>query len=309
MNSSRWRLVIVLNIFLLFAILLVFEVEFTAYSTAFCTSCHEMKSQELGWQESTHSKIQCIGCHRLGLWQKGGMVWAHFGRKSVSGLSSAVVCLQCHKEERIVTPSGDLKIPHRNHLDLTECRRCHPATGHAKESESGGQEVIVMGVCLKCHYKKAETLGCRGCHQHPPMTPAHLTEDWSQYHGGAARENLTACNSCHGYTLFLNSEIKHTAEQALTSPANYARDNEFCSQCHRRRPASHTFYFLYKHPRSALDNEDRCLVCHSWNFPLPTQNSADLFCQKCHFFRGWVPVPWGRESEEALKRLEVEMGK
>ncbi|HWJ02094.1 MAG TPA: NapC/NirT family cytochrome c, partial [Verrucomicrobiae bacterium] len=182
--------------------------------SSFCNSCHEMKSQSINWQESGHSKQRCVDCHRLTSLQKAGMLFTH-----VSGVSpgltttTPVACLNCHTEDRVITPSGDLRIPHTTHLDRkVDCGSCHPAAGHVKDGSGTNEGTVVMAVCIKCHYQNGATVGCRACHRKLPATVAHLKADWPVNHGKYAAQGLKGCNECHKYTLYLKSQSVTTVD-------------------------------------------------------------------------------------------------
>ncbi len=256
-----------------------------------------MQAQAASWQSSTHDSLGCVNCHRLSFVSKNLMLAAHFSVQQVYLPFDTVNCLSCHKQDRVITPAGDLKVPHEYHMlkDIA-CQRCHPATGHLNltvHPASSGTNGV-MGLCLKCHYNEGGTLDCKDCHRDPPLTSPHLKSDWLAQHGNAAEQDVNACNACHKYTLFLNYANGDSLSHALSNAASYAQDNAFCANCHRLRPSSHTEYFAHDHPILALAQPDSCEVCHSFAYPLPTQQLPALYCQKCHAYKGWVPVPYSQ---------------
>ncbi len=240
------------------------------------------------------------------------MTYKHLAGQYRTFNVNPVRCKHCHTEARIITPSGDLLIPHRLHLEQNiACGNCHPGAGHlsgevaaAKGTVAAKYPTQVMALCLKCHYRNKGKLNCSACHFRPSVTLAHRQPDWGNTHGWSAFKELSECNACHGYTLFLDEKRSDTAAQTLASPADYCRDNVFCADCHQKRPPSHGKSFAHDHAAWVTDSEDDCLVCHKWNFPLPLEPGPRLYCQKCHIYRGWFPVPYNRltGSELLVKR-------
>ncbi len=291
---NRRLLKLVIASFICLVILLVLAVRLTSRPD-FCVSCHEMQSAASSWEKSTHSQYRCVSCHKLNPILKSAMLVSHLRQAPLQLSAQAVACTACHNLNRIVTPPGDLIIPHTMHVAKSiACSSCHAGVGHQDALETTQTADISMGLCFNCHYKKGGPLNCRQCHRKPPVTLAHLQPDWTLEHGREAAKDLAACNSCHKYTLLLNPAKSATLEQVLASPALYAKDNEFCAGCHRLRPASHNPYFLHDHAFFAVDREDDCLVCHEWDYPLPTAQVPYLFCQQCHAYRGWVPLPYSK---------------
>ncbi len=293
---NRRLLKVIMASFLCLVILLVVSVELTS-RPRFCISCHEMQSAAESWQKSTHSQYLCVSCHKLNPIANSAMLVSHLTQTPLTLSVKSVSCTECHNLNRIVTPPGDLIIPHRLHISKNiACNSCHAGVGHlnALDQENVQTADISMGLCFNCHYKNGGPMGCRRCHRKPPVTLAHLQPDWTLTHGREVAKDLEACNNCHKFTLLLNPAKRHTLQQVLASPALYAKDNEYCAACHRLRPASHGEYFLIEHATFAVDREDDCLVCHEWDYPLPTMQAPDLYCQQCHAYRGWVPLPYGK---------------
>jgi hypothetical protein len=280
-------------------VLIGYSVRLTSQAT-FCESCHAMSQAKQSWQSSTHDKISCVSCHRLSLLEKGGMAYQYFTGDNLNFAKQGVQCRSCHREARVITPSEDLRIPHSFHLEQNiACANCHPGAGHlssatTKSRITASYPTQVMALCLRCHYQKKGTLSCRSCHQRPQVTLPHLQPDWGTSHGISAMEDLSKCNTCHQYTLFLDESRSNSTVMFLSSPAAYCQDNALCANCHQRRPPSHGSYFLHDHPQLAIERENSCEVCHKWDFPLPVEKVPALYCQQCHVYRGWVPLPYGQ---------------
>jgi nitrate/TMAO reductase-like tetraheme cytochrome c subunit len=183
---NRWK-------FLLFLIVTFFGISFSTYGAlavtstkSFCNSCHEMAPENVTHLSTTHSEIKCTKCHiEPGLPQtiKGKVmalkeVYRHVTKTQpnpiyVTHTVNDVVCLRCHSENRVVTPTADLIVAHEKHINKEiACVTCHSGVAHAKVVERGlntddlfdywvmsNAEVLVttnytkpnMGTCIDCH--------------------------------------------------------------------------------------------------------------------------------------------------------------
>ncbi len=107
----------------------------------FCFNCHIMEPFVKSWEHSSHSKFGCDKCHvKPGLVNHvvnsmvvSQNVYLNFlGRaKMPEQIRSATNenCTQagCHTTNRVASTSGDLMIPHREHVEMRglECKDCH----------------------------------------------------------------------------------------------------------------------------------------------------------------------------------------
>ncbi|HEX3015171.1 MAG TPA: hypothetical protein VHQ46_02125 [Desulfobacteria bacterium] len=311
-------LLIVMLVFLLVISAAYIGVNVYVSATNTCINCH--RAAAAGWQKSTHALVACQDCHSLNTVGKGAMLARYYLSRPILIEVTNRPCQNCHNPDRIVTPDGDLIVPHREHLaqNIT-CVQCHLSTGHLKSDQTAGdgdvqqtaggeklsgqsgavKAAVGMGVCLTCHYQRNGPLGCEKCHRNPPVTLEHKSPDWLNRHGTAALRDLAQCNTCHRYTLFLDRRKQQDFRQVLTEPALYARANTFCTDCHRKPPATHTAYFAHDHAFVAVDNERSCLVCHSFAYPLPVEQVPELYCGQCHLYQGYIPLPFSQLARKA----------
>ena len=94
-------------------------------------------------------------------------------------------CLQCHSEDREVSPSGDIKIPHREHVEMRglQLRGLPLQRGAFPPGDPGGPPP--MDVCYMCHDGVKAPNACETCHVNPPSeagsapasTPSRTTAD------------------------------------------------------------------------------------------------------------------------------------
>jgi nitrate/TMAO reductase-like tetraheme cytochrome c subunit len=163
------------------------------------------------WEDSTHSKFGCDSCH-----VRPGLVNHVVNQVAVSKnvylnmvgkaempdqIKSATNenCLQggCHSVNRTASTSGDLKIPHQDHVSERglECKDCHFNVVHTSE---GGTPVPPMGVCAMCHDGEQAPNQCDTCHEER-MTPegVHPENLALDEHAELARGREQDCLKCH----------------------------------------------------------------------------------------------------------------
>ena len=212
-----------------------------------------------GWRGSTHAKMSCADCH-VDPGVMGALSFAAkaipdfyeqlvFGPKATNLLAvpSSAACQRCHTTYRQVSPSGDLLIPHRAHVQVLEikCAVCHKNLVHFKNPQ--GFNAPVMQTCMKCHDGKQATSDCVKCHTQKQVPERHKQADWLSVHGSMVGK--IDCASCHNWT------------------------PDYCKNCHSQRPASHAGNFKATHKdRIAAVGKTGCLVCHD----------EKTFCGKCH---------------------------
>ncbi|GAB4251423.1 MAG: hypothetical protein Kow00129_12280 [Thermoleophilia bacterium] len=178
---------------------------------SFCSNCHIMDPFIDSWERSTHSKFGCVECH-----VKPGVVnhfvnqirvteniyENFFGTADMPATISSASnenCLQdgCHSLNRTASTSGDLKIPHREHVQLRdlECKHCHFNVVHTVD---GGTPVPPMGVCAMCHDGTQAPNTCDTCHERPPSAEGvHPEEMAVEEHAEIARGRVRDCFDCH----------------------------------------------------------------------------------------------------------------
>lgn len=208
------------------------------------------------WSTSVHSTVPCQGCHVPPdvLSQAGfdaRMVGEFYltllpgrGRLDLLRTPVSAACSACHFEERTVSPSGDLNIPHRAHVGVLKlpCVRCHAYLVHEKSPE--GRHTPTMAGCLKCHDGRQAKNACSTCHTAKATPATHATPAWLVDHASHAKD--PACVKCHAWT------------------------EHWCADCHARRPRSHGSDWRARHADAVLAHRD-CEACH-----------LSAFCVRCH---------------------------
>lgn len=228
-----------------------------------CGVCHEIRPAVETWEKTSHEKFHCDVCH------EGPSVFSRFS--SAARLTKDVIphltgsysrplratedipnsyCLSCHVSWRNVSPSGDLKIPHKKHfeeLDI-ECVYCHSRVTHMYELRGKKATRPPMTLCMQCHNGKKATFECTACHTEKPVPDNHKQPDWLEKHGELAEE--IDCGKCHAWVL------------------------DYCQECHTKsRPSTHVGGDKWKslHRKRAQLKPNTCLVCHSRDY-----------CMRCH---------------------------
>ncbi|WP_251551913.1 NapC/NirT family cytochrome c [Neobacillus muris] len=281
-------------------------------SSTFCSSCHEMKPEYYTWKTSAHSEVDCVNCHVgsgvekiakskantvVELYKKGTDTYTAPIQMPKDIPNSA--CEECHNmENRKVTPSGDLIIPHDKHLEKDiKCTQCHSGVAHGDISErnvtfksdyskwDGSLAKSMMTVkytepkmqtCMDCHKARNIATDCETCHSSNMVPKSHTAADFkAQGHGKLADKDIQKCDSCHQY--MSSDEIKDitnapASQQFLktgstkqeTIPAKaYAKENTYCKNCHTgTRPESHGANYVNAHGALAKQDKSGCMACH-----------------------------------------------
>ncbi len=208
------------------------------------------------WNHSTHAEVSCQSCHikpdRLSQLAFNARMVGEFYLSVVSAgrrptLFKAppnAACANCHGTNRTVSPSGDLKIPHRAHVIVLKlaCVHCHKYVVHFKNPE--GTHTPRMATCLVCHDGKKAKNACTSCHKKKTFPVSHRSATWLVIHPSQTKK--VDCRSCHGWV------------------------KAWCRECHERKPRSHgdRWRTLHQYKVRARRN---CEACH----PRP-------FCVRCH---------------------------
>lgn len=237
---------------------------------SFCGSCHEIKSAYDRWKASTHQRVKCVECHvRPGFvnyvkakFEAAYYIYAHvtdiYPHPVVLKREIAnEVCLRCHSANRVISAGGDLIVPHQHHVERLQipCSRCHSnlhsAVVGSDESAEVKGVVFYHKLCWECHNGVQATNKCSACHTKKAVPKDHLAGDFGKTHGELSKTQ--DCAKCHGYT------------------------KDFCIDCHKKKPSSHTQAANWKSEHGAVAKERLagCMACHT-----PTED--DSFCWRCH---------------------------
>ncbi|MCK4777158.1 MAG: NapC/NirT family cytochrome c, partial [Actinomycetia bacterium] len=118
---------------------------------AFCGSCHELQVAYDTWKSSTHRNVHCVDCHsEPGLFNKvkGKFERFYYGYAHLTDIYSKPIkikvpisneaCETCHTRNRVVSPGGDLVVPHEHHIAEVglRCSDCH-SNLHISAEEAG----------------------------------------------------------------------------------------------------------------------------------------------------------------------------
>lgn len=210
------------------------------------------------WAVSTHSRISCVECHIEpgipGFFGYAAQAVPAFYSQMLRGANdsnllkppSRAACRKCHTSYRTVSPGGDLKIPHKAHVEVLgmECVTCHKDLVHSLNRR--GFNRPDMKTCLTCHDGDKASDKCMDCHTQKQTPETHTKPDWLQVHGAAAQTGQ--CATCHDWT------------------------PDYCADCHRKKPASHAGNWKQEHGPAAKLRDGGCIVCHG----------GERFCKTCH---------------------------
>jgi hypothetical protein len=209
------------------------------------------------WAASTHVEAGCEGCHarptapaqlayRVRLIGEFYLTLVSRSRvPAVFATPTNEACLTCHSDLRTVSPTGDLKIPHRAHVSILEmeCVECHTYLVH--ETGPNGDHRPAMEDCLTCHNGDAANDACWACHTQKAAPDSHSSADWLIVHGDHADD--PECDSCHRWA-----------------------EGDWCIDCHAQRPRSHETDWRALHGDRVAQHRS-CEACHE-----------SAFCVRCH---------------------------
>ena len=147
---------------------------------SFCANCHVMQEPKDLWEDSTHGNVNCIACHVEPGFMKQlehkVLSYKEIYTQIFKGAEMApdvkrptnASCLQCHNIDRVVSTGGDIKIPHRQHVEMQglQCADCHFNVVHTRKGIPGGAPP--MDVCYMCHDGVKAPNACTTCHVNPP---------------------------------------------------------------------------------------------------------------------------------------------
>lgn len=262
MTGMRRRRLIVAGVAVLAFMLLVVLPGYLALQPAFFGRYPALATKHEPWSTSTHAEVGCQACHvrpttiAQGVYRARmvGEFYLSFASRSrepnLFGKPTNDACLSCHFDLRTVSPSGDLRIPHRAHVSILkmQCVECHNYLVH--EKNPAGKHTPRMDDCLRCHNGDTAENACTACHTEKAAPKTHRTKDWLVLHPRDAAEPGAECTDCHKFT------------------------DKWCVDCHTRRPQSHAKDWRAIHGLRIAKHRN-CEACH-----------AAPFCVRCH---GEVP--------------------
>jgi len=225
--KKRYLLLVIIGIAAV-AVGFLFIPVYVTTTPSFCSNCHVMDQFVDSWKRSTHAQFGCDACH-----VKPGLV-NHFvnsvvvsqnvylsfvGRAEMpEQIRSATNenCLQggCHSVNRTASTSGDLRIPHREHVEMRDlqCKDCHFNVVHTPD---GGTPVPPMGVCAMCHDGRQAPNTCDTCHVDPPSAETAHADLVLEEHAEIGRGRMRDCFRCHhsDFGSFCADSGCHTREE------------------------------------------------------------------------------------------------
>jgi len=208
------------------------------------------------WSRSAHAEVPCQRCHvspdlfsrtTFNLKMIGEVYISPIARsrqpKVLSSPTNAA-CQSCHIDLRTVSPSGDLKIPHRAHVGVLgiKCVKCHAYLVHGKSPEGSNKPRMVT--CLTCHDGRKAKNACVTCHTNKAAPAGHRSAEWLVIH--PTQQAKLDCAKCHAWTA------------------------HWCKDCHSRRPPTHVAKWRTTHGLRVKAHRD-CEACHQASF-----------CVRCH---------------------------
>ncbi len=282
-----------------------------------CKGCHEMQPAYYTWKATAHAVVNCADCHKnIDLYMMRYRHDAGFAQPvKVKKMMTNDICNSCHSTNRLITPPGDVIIPHDFHMKKgIDCMDCHDNVAHANSVKNmiepkvvepkdfGAEEAarlvakgnrIPMAKCMVCHNGVMATKECAPCHSVLRLPETHNAADFTYNHGGLVFSNVGSCYKCHNEELVAPKgfSVNNNSRATITT---YTRNNMFCQNCHSERPKTHTAMYSVDHAQDAKVSKIGCYICHDIKQPQEFgkigQPSTDVYCAKCHYTKH--PYNW-----------------
>lgn len=255
--SPRPRRLAIIALLLVPIVFLVLPL-FSTFQARYYERYPALRERMDNWRQSTHSPWNCAACHlepglRSGLAFAARSIPAFYeqlilgpSQSNLLHVPTREACQDCHTAYRTVSPSGDLLIPHRAHVEVLKinCATCHRDLVHSRNNK--GYNSPEMEQCMEsCHDGRKATDRCLKCHTQKQVPPNHRLGNWLATHG--KRTGEINCGTCHGWAPRL------------------------CEACHKKRPSTHVGNWKKLHQFRARERGKGCLFCHKQDF-----------CEKCH---------------------------
>jgi hypothetical protein len=247
-----------IRLVVLVAVVLLVLPVFSTLQPRYYSRYRDLRISMAYWRNSTHGLMTCAGCHV----EPGIEGYASFAARSIPAFYSQLVngpaktnilgapstagCQKCHTDFRVVSPEGDLLVPHRAHVKILkiDCVECHVDLVHADNKEGVNRPKMTM--CLeKCHDGKKASRECTACHTKKNAPDTHNAKNWLTVHEQQSKTG--DCGTCHAWA------------------------PDFCNECHQQRPKSHSGNWKKDHQTRAKQSTKGCMFCHD-----------EKFCKKCH---------------------------
>jgi hypothetical protein len=254
--AKRRRRIVRVSVVVVAILLFVVAPIYIALQPKFFERYPAMEKYYDTWGKSVHSEVTCQMCHVSTKLQDRALYTARMAGEfyldilpisrnpKLQGAPPNDTCESCHIDLRSVSPAGDLRIPHKAHVEVLkiDCVACHETLVHTKNINGG--HAPTMEMCLKCHNGKKAKNACDTCHTDKGMPQDHKTPDWQVVH--SQKKNQVDCQKCHGWT------------------------EKWCAECHSRKPKAHTVDWRATH-QDEVEKRRNCEACHD-----------GTFCVKCH---------------------------
>lgn len=254
--ADRRRLVLRLGIAALAVVIFVIVPGYIATRPQFVSRYADLGEQYHAWSVSVHAQVPCQNCHippkrtsraayavrMLGEFYLSLVLPSREPRLYATPTNEA--CQSCHIDLRTVSPSGDLNIPHKAHVNVLKlkCVDCHNALVHT--TNAAGNHTPSMTTCLTCHDGTTAKRECSACHTNKAVPETHQASNWLVVH--PEEQKRTDCSKCHKWTA------------------------DWCARCHQSRPKSHSKRWRSEH-RTVVKKHRNCEACH-----------VGEFCVRCH---------------------------
>lgn len=298
---NRYKFITVLFYWTAFLLFLLCAATVGVNATPACGKCHTMTTYYSTWESSAHREVGCWRCHT--------------GLNAISGIKSDGLAMK--RAYAYFTDRYQLPIERKNSIPDRRCLGCHPLsaikssakikTSHPVWAAKGvgcvnchteiahpTDKTPSMKLCMECHNQQALSTACKTCHSKEMKPETHKQKNFSGSHGKLVRGRVSFCDGCHVFTGGGQADTEEQAGEDIVGSTldkiisgsgsnfiDYAKSNQFCVKCHKKKPASHGVDWPFAHSREAVKDPPKCTACHKVkaNDKGVTQK---VICSNCH---------------------------
>jgi hypothetical protein len=278
-------------LFLIIIFLTFGSIIFSSQSN-WCGACHVIRTEVTSWKVSSHSKLDCLSCHRdtgmlsipslqlRGLKHLVSWIFDSYSKPISTDVESRF-CLYCHPTtvEKVIESSA-IRVSHREFTpQLYACTDCHSDAGHSIKARRKNQPN--MDRCLVCHNGKKASTKCDLCHtkELPDEIVASAKSPYLIIHGDKGKKthgmgDTKTCQICHRKDFCRNC---HLVDLPHPSNAGYSHGKEAresakpCWVCHQRSYCDGCHGLEMPHPADFLSQHAKL-----------TEKNGKKFCDRCH---------------------------
>jgi len=305
----------------------------------FCANgCHKVQDDTIiAYDMSSHSEVSCMACHMpvnadpitfvlhkaTALGELYLTVTGTYSLPLNPGSHLALdaehmgsgQCLQCHSENRPITPTKGILIDHEIHEESEiHCAVCHNRVAHPEDFEltlpgnAYHDDFMTMTACFRCHSQEAEAVApgtCSACHPEEfELKPDnHFDPGFYQLGGESSghAQLALASEETTGHSESGIAPAEHSLDIPPVSGVDYCQTchaKQFCTDCHGVE-MPHPEGFEEGHGDLGKSTPAVCANCHARGGA--ASSAGTEFCNSCHHPQGDPTRVWVLHHFEVVR--------